>query len=71
MDEIPNLLASTHPDSNTYIGPVEVAPSKILGDDVSCGNGLFVTRSVSRHELLFSIGLTDNSLISLRTAMED
>jgi len=71
MDEIPNLLASTHPDSNTYIGPVEVAPSKILGDDVSCGNGLFVTRSISMHELLFSIGPTTDAIISLQTATKD
>lgn len=69
MDDIPSLLASTHPDS--YIGPVEVAPSRILGDDVFCGNGLFCTRSVSMHELLFSIGPTNDAIISLQTATKD
>lgn len=70
MDEIPNLLASTFEDS--YIGPVTVAPSRILGNsDDDCGNGLFCTDDVSADEVLFLIRPMDDAVISIGHALQD
>lgn len=69
MEEIPNLLASTFSDS--YIGPVTVSPSQIMGNDVNCGNGLFLTASVSTDEVLFLIRPMDDAVVSVEHAWRD
>eukprot|EP00555_Chaetoceros_dichaeta_P009278 CAMPEP_0198261966 /NCGR_PEP_ID=MMETSP1447-20131203/10556_1 /TAXON_ID=420782 /ORGANISM="Chaetoceros dichaeta, Strain CCMP1751" /LENGTH=399 /DNA_ID=CAMNT_0043950025 /DNA_START=86 /DNA_END=1285 /DNA_ORIENTATION=- len=69
MQDIPNLLASTFPDS--FIGPVTVSPSRILGNEEECGNGLFITDDVSAGDVLLLIRPMDDAVISIEHALHD
>jgi len=82
MAEIPNLLESSYKES--FIGPVVVAPSRILENDNMydedededyitgfCGNGLFCTKSVSANDALFLIRPYSDAIITVRHALQD
>jgi len=69
MQDIPNLLASIYPDS--FIGPVTVSPSQILGTEEECGNGLFCTDNVSAGDVLLLIRPMDDAVISIEQALHD
>lgn len=68
MYEIPHLLG-TYEDS--FVGPVVVERSRVLGNDVFCGNGLFCTESVPVDGILFLMRPYSSIVITVENALQD
>jgi len=69
MHDIPNLLTKST-FQKSHIGPVTVAPSRILEND-DCGDGLFCTTDVPADDVLFLLRPTDEIVLSVERALRD